>query len=114
MYEPVRLPGDPPSITQYSLEHTIFNSSQTLDEVSYHVGFTVSGAIGFTDELKLKLEVSDTFTWGASTSSKQSATTNQSSHLHLAQPTYGYTGPTLVRVYLDKVWKTFVFSIDSY
>jgi hypothetical protein len=55
-----------------------------------------------------------TWTWTESTSVKDSAGTSLSEQptVVVGQPTFEYAGPTILRVYVDKIWKTYFFSLD--
>ncbi len=52
--------------------------------------------------------------WITTTTTKHTNATNTTESLVIAQPDFGYTGPTILRVYEDLMWHTYVFALDKY
>jgi len=104
---PVPFPGAKPSSTTYSLTRSVNNSSNTTNEVTYSAKVTASTGLIFT-----KTSISEQFAWTSSTSAKIALGTNEGESVSLSQPLFGYNGPTITRIYVDKIYKTFFFSQD--
>ena len=83
-------------------------------ESSYTTSVTVSGTASFVGLFKASMTATTGMTFSHSTSQRNTTGSSTTQSFTLTQPPYGYAGPTIVRVYLDKVWKTFVFSADYF
>jgi hypothetical protein len=103
---PVQHQGDKPSQTTYGLTRSTTTSQTSSSEVDYTASVTASTSFFAS------ISVTDAYAWTATTSEKDSTGTTTGEALVMWQPAFGYSGPTLVRVYVDKIWKTFFFSQD--
>lgn len=110
-YRPVPAPGYQPSPQTQTVSRKLANASTAKGESSYYVGFREGAEFVF---LKLYFWVDEKLTVTSSTSFKTSTETNGSTTITVGQPAYGYPGPQVVRVYEDKVWKTYVFRLEWY
>src|SRR6266480_428194 len=81
------------------------SSTTNASNVSYSVGATVS-----TSVIQQSLKISDKFTWGNSSSQKNTVGSSQTETFVLAMPSSTYSGPTDLYVYVDTIYKTFLFS----
>jgi hypothetical protein len=104
-----KLPYEPIS-GQYSYKTNNNYTSSTTQTASIDitVGATASGSfenLGFKDASK--------FTWTFSGSNKVALGDSENETLVVSMPSAGYTGPTDLYVYVDKVFKTFLFSFKS-
>jgi hypothetical protein len=111
-YEPVPAPGDAANTQTFSINRSTTNSTAQKSTVTYTAGLTYSGSGSFYGLFEATLTVADKLTFGSSSSSKDSTGTSMGESITVGQPPFGYTGPTVMRVYEDKVWKTFVFTLD--
>lgn len=112
-YEPPLNPGDKPSIQTSALLRDVTNSSTVKETTTYMVGYSVSGSVDFLGLFSSKVTVANNLTFTMSTSTKLSDKTSEGETITIGQPLYGYTGPTHVKAYVDKIWKTFLFRLES-
>jgi hypothetical protein len=59
-----------------------------------------------------KISVEGKWTWTNSSTTSSSSANESTDAFTIGQPEFGYTGPTLARVYLDKVFRTYAFTLD--
>lgn len=110
-YEPPFAAGDQPNNRVYGVSRKTTSTSTSTSEVSYSVGFTAS--VGYDISLfKAKLTVSSNWTWTNSSSTTMTAGTGTTEVLTVGQPAFGYGGPTILRVWEDKLYKTYAFTLD--
>lgn len=93
----------------YALNNSYASSINQTATVNYTVGASVSPSILGQSPLK----VSDTFTWGNSSSQKASTGSSETETVVLSMPSSAYTGPTDLYVYVDTIYKTFLLSFVS-
>lgn len=97
-------PGNP-DVLGFSISNTY--SSQLTATVSH----TYTKKLAITGTwLYQKLGGSDQWTWSNSSSSSNTSTSSVSMSVNLHQPTLGYSGPTVLNVYVDKIYKTLLYS----
>lgn len=89
---------------------TITKTSNQFSD-SYGVTITASAGLDF-GVLSAKLTASDKMTWTNTNTSGSSTDNKQSASLTVACASSSYTGPTLVDVYLDTLYNTFLFAFD--
>lgn len=104
--------GQMPSTQPYSVSQSTTTSHTTTTSYSNSVGVTVSGSYNFTKLFKASLSLSAKWTWTHSSSQKDSSGSGSVDTLTVAQPPYGYTGPGLLHVYEDRIFKTYAFTLD--
>lgn len=97
-------PGNP-DVLGFSISNTY--SSQLTSAVSH--SYTRKIAIAGT-WLQQKLGGSDQWTWTNSSSSSNTSTSSVAMSVNLHQPTVSYQGPTILNVYVDKIYKTLMYS----
>lgn len=110
-YQPPATSGGQPSTQTYSVAQSTTTSQTTASSYSNSVGFTVSGGANI-GAFKASLSVSSKWTWSHSSSKKDSTGNGSTDTFTVAQPTYGYKGPGLLRVYEDRIFKTYAFTLD--
>lgn len=110
-YIPVSTPGYKANTQTFSLQRKFTNTSESQSQVSYSVSVRIGGSLG-TEIAKSFWTVQDKFSFTNTTGTKDSTATSSQDTITVGQPAYGYTGPTVLRVYEDKIWKTFVTSLD--
>jgi len=110
-YEPVTHPGDIPSPQTHSIDRKVKNTSETKSDVEYNVSVKVGASLAFLWLPLARWSVLNGWTWHHTTDVKDSVQNENVSTITVGQPPYGYAGPTLLRVYEDKVWKTFRFEL---
>lgn len=113
-YRAVATSDGQPSPQTLELRRRVANSSTQRSTVEYSVGFGLQGSVGFMDVARLYFKLNEDATLTSSSSSKTSTETVTTNAITVGQPTFGYAGPTVLRVYEDKVWKTFFFALDWY
>lgn len=110
-YEPPYSAADPvPTITT-TISDTSTVTTGTATEDMYKVGLSMSATGGFLDFAKATLK--DTQSWGWTNRSSTSNTTSgsQSASVTIGGPAYGYNGPTVMKVYIDTLYKSFAFAL---
>ena len=102
---------DPTTTTYTYMEN---NSSTVTNSKTSSYSFNVNASGSYTDaEDGIVLKNSNTFTWTVqSTQSNRTGSTN-SSAFTLSMPSSSYSGPTTLFVYLDTIFKTFMFSFNQ-
>lgn len=96
-------------VNTLSLEHTEASSTTFTDGSSYSVGAKISAGVKFASAFGLKAATSNKWTWSNLNSRSTSESNKQSSTLTITSPSVGYTGSTLMEVYFDKEYGTFLF-----
>ena len=108
-FQPPYNPGDTPISATYS---TKFNTSGEFDSTvknEYSVDVKTEGDLGFLSFADVGLKRSNKFTWTDIDTRKSSSSETETMTFTIRGPSYGYTGPTAVKVYYDVVYKTFAF-----
>jgi hypothetical protein len=111
-YEPPLEAGDKPSTQVAALLRDTTNRSTDKRTTSYSVGFSVSAGVSFFSLFSSKVTVANTLTFAMSTSTTLASTTTVGETITIGQPLFGYNGPTVLRAYVDKIWKTYLFKLD--
>lgn len=104
-YEPPFAAGEAPSRQTVSIDAKTTSASSTEIARSYSAGVTSETPV--PKIFKLKTETS--FTWTNTRAAASSQSTTESATVTITGPSFGYTGPTAYRVFLDSLYKTFVF-----
>jgi hypothetical protein len=95
----------------YSIDQRNTTSTSSTSDRSYSVGLAANAGADF-GVVKAKLNLSSSWTWTNSSTVRTSNGQANMDSLSLGQPSFGYNGPTLVRVYVDKVYHTYAFTQD--
>lgn len=111
-YMPPNEPGHSPSTQMLTISRKRNSSVELKDEVNYSVGVKVKGDVGFLSFMNASLTVEGNLTWSHSSSNKEVMSASSSEVATIGQPAYGYTGPGLVRIYEDRLWKTYLFRLE--
>jgi hypothetical protein len=98
------LPGLPNHIT-YSMSNSYSSTVTTGTSHTYKVKLGLEGTI-----LSQKFSADNSWTWENSSSTANTSSTATTARLYLNQPSASYTGSTVLYVYVDKVYKTFLYS----
>jgi hypothetical protein len=106
-----RMQDDQPSIQTFMVEHDTKNTSTKAFDFDCSVGLTVTTGFDF-GLVKSKLSVEGKWTWTNSSTYSNSTGTGSMDALSVGQPQFGYDGPSLLRVYMDQVFKTYAFTLD--
>jgi hypothetical protein len=112
-YQPPQHAGDLPTTICDTLTRSVTNNTTNDSSVTYSTSITLSGDTSFFGLFGISLKVTGQSSWTSSTSNKTSTVSNNNEQICVGQPSYGYNGPTVLRVYEDKVWKTYFFSLDT-
>lgn len=94
-----------PNIEGYRVSNTYASANTNAVSHSYTVRLALSGTW-----LSQKINASDSWTWSHSSATTNTSTSSVSEQVTLRQPSAGYAGPTVVYVYVDKVYKTLMYS----
>jgi hypothetical protein len=111
-YQPPREPGQGPGMLTHSVNRKEMASTTEASETSYTAGYKIMGSVNFAEIWRASLTVEGNWTWTHSTSTKLSTGNAKTDTFVISQPTTDYNGPTNVSVYVDKIWKTYVFNLD--
>jgi len=106
-YIPLNSPSAPPLTTDYGLSRSVTNSTETIREVTYTASVKVTSGQPWGSA-----SAGNLFTWGSSSSVKTATTSDSGEFITVGQPSFGYGGPTVLRVYADRIWKTFFVAQD--
>jgi hypothetical protein len=112
-YEPPAINGQHPAIDTYTIDHATTQSTSATVSASYSVGFSAEGDADFLGLVGSKIKVSNQLTFSHEASFGRSAGTSMHATASIEQPAYGYAGPILLRVYLDTLFNTFLFSLEN-
>lgn len=103
------VPNPTSSTQRYSVNNSTTQTNSKTKTKSFSVGVSVEGGKDTTPLLKGSRTL--TFTHQSTTSNVTGS--NNSSALTLTLPAAGYTGPSVVFVYMDTIYKTFMFSFTQ-
>lgn len=109
-YEPPLNPGDPSTTTSFTAAFSSTSTTSTTTTHQYSVSASVSGGLNFTSLWHSSLKIDNTWTWTHTNFRSTSTGTSESASVTVGGPSYGYTGPTSIAVYYDKIYKTFLFA----
>lgn len=109
-YEPPFAPGDGSPTLNFTATHTVTSTSSTTTTNEYNVGVTLSVGIGDPAVFRAALKTQNTWTWTDTNSRADAIGSTESASVTVGGPAFGYTGPTDVAVYYDKMYKTFLFA----
>lgn len=113
-YQPPYYPGDTPISTTYQATYTSSNQTDTSVKNEYTVDVTREGDLDFLDFADIMLKSEKKFTWTDVDTRKSNSSETESMAFTIRGPSYGYDGPTAIKVYYDVVYKTFAFVPRSY
>ena len=108
-YEPPFGPNDPdPSIT-YTIgsESVVRTGTETTTDIT--VGASLTGEAKFLEIITAKLKLAASWTWSTNSNTEESTKVSQHAAVTMAGPSFGYTGMTLMAVYYDTTYRTFLF-----
>lgn len=86
-------------------------SSGKGDKISTFYGVSYSASAGLKDVFKVTTK--NTFTWTDTTEETDTKTKTLTATATIYEPSYGYTGPTNLVVYMDKIYQTFMFAFEG-
>ncbi|HEY4122364.1 MAG TPA: hypothetical protein VGM56_31065, partial [Byssovorax sp.] len=99
--------------SKFALTKSSTYTSSTESKVSYDVGVTLKGSAGFLGFASVGLEASDKMTWTSDNKASHSTGSSMSATATITQPEFGYSGPIYLDVYLDTIYNTFLFVLNS-
>jgi hypothetical protein len=106
-YLPPPKPNDPVPTLTYTQKSTLARSASHTAQTQYNMGYSVTA--GIDGLFKASLKTSQSLEWTNSATTGSSKTSAQQASVTIGGPSYGYDGPTDVRVYWDTVFSSFVF-----
>lgn len=113
-YKPVPAAGYPAASQTFTLNRKELNGTTLTRSIAYTTELQVKGGLGFFGIGGAFWQFNGSTKFTHSTSLKTAVTNEVQSKITVGQPAFGYAGPTVLRVYEDKIWKTFVFALDWY
>lgn len=105
-YIPPYAPGDTPLSVTFNSSYSSGYVSSSSVESQHSTGMSIE--LGCS-KLMAKLKYEDRFTWTDVDTRSNSSSTSETASVTISGPSYGYTGPTLMDVYFDTIYKTFAF-----
>ena len=98
-----------PDPTGRTVVYTENNSTTITNSETTSYGYSVAAGLSASYD-GTSLRTPDTFTFGSSSTTSNRTGSTNSSAFSLSMPSFEYTGPNTLFVYLDTVFKTFMFS----
>lgn len=111
-YEPPFSASDAPLKSTFTLTNQSGVENATLVQEDDQTSLS-GGLGGNTGSLAFALKDASTWTWTTSSMQSDSSMTNQSATATIGGPKFGYNGPTMVAVYLDTLFQTFLFVLKN-
>jgi hypothetical protein len=108
-YTPPLAAGNPPTSIGISLTGSETNAQGTTVTNDYTVGVTVSASGDFVSLFNASLKTSASWTWSNSNTIRSSSGSTETAAATISGPSFGYTGPTQMKVFFDTVYRTFAF-----
>lgn len=113
-YKAVSAPNYQPTSQTWNLQRKTVNSTTKSKDVTYKTALSITGGVDLLKIVKFSTGLDQSWMWTESSSLKISVDDNGSNNITVGQPAYGYKGPAVLRVYEDKIWKTFFFQLDTH
>lgn len=113
-YRPPYSANSQPETQTLELDRKETNSSAIESKNTFTVDASLTAGANFTNIFYAKVKIDQGIKIITSTNRKASIANDVKTNVVVGQPSYGYTGPTVLRVYEDKMFKTFVFALDWY
>jgi hypothetical protein len=110
-FRPPRMSTDQPAVQSFAIDRNMTTTSTSEYDFDYFVGLTVWGELN-NGVFKAKLSVEGKWTWTSSSSFSNTIGNGSIDTFNIGQPAFGYTGPTLLRVYQDLIYNTYAFTLD--
>jgi hypothetical protein len=73
---------------------------------------SISASGDYLSLAQAKLKDTGSWEWSYKSSNSKSTGSTQSASVTVGGPAYGYTGPTVMRVYVDTIYHTFAFAVE--
>jgi hypothetical protein len=109
-YEPPFASGDTSPTLTTAVTYSTANTTTSSSTNEYSVGMTATGTVNLPLLLKTALKIDNSWTWTDATSHTTAVGSTESASVSIGGPAFGYTGPTDVAVYYDRLYKTFLFT----
>lgn len=110
-YAPPGSTGGSTTLRGYTLEVSSLATISTSVEDGYQTQFYSSGEIGIESYGGIALKDTHLWEWVSKSSHSIAEGNSQSASFKLASPKVGYKGSTVMQVYFDTIYKTFVFAL---
>ncbi len=108
-YEPPYYAGGKVPLQQYVVEDSETNSHSSVRTQDQTVGFSVAAEVG-VGAWRAKVAFDNNFTWSRTRAKEKSTGTAGKTTVAVGGPSYGYTGPTLMGVYRDQLYGSYMFA----
>lgn len=109
-YRPPLSPMSPSGIQTEEVGRKEASSTTQAFEVTRTLDGEVSGSVSFLGMFSAGFKLNGGMSWKMSTSAKSALAGEQRNTITISQPSFGYSGPQVVRVYEDKLFKTYFFA----
>lgn len=109
-FVPVTGPNDSPVTQSYKVTNKVTNSDEQQSQVQYQT--TIEGGASISFIAAGSWSVKNKLTVIAASSLKLAKEDDSEVDVQIGQPAFGYAGPTVLRGYQDKIWKTIVLTLD--
>jgi len=111
-YKPMTSPTATASAQSYEVARKDAATASNSASLAYSIRVQFGASVGAPGGPSAFLRVEDKMTFTSKASRKNSTEHNTRNTVTVAQPSFGYVGPTVLRVYVDRIWKTYVFQVD--
>jgi hypothetical protein len=113
-YEPPSQGGSANS-SIIALAKVVTNTSGHEMQSSGAVGMTISAETSkeAADLIQSKLKVTNKWEWTSKASTSYSNSVSETASATIGSPSATYGGPTLLLIYVDRIYKTFAFALSS-
>lgn len=112
VYQPPLAAGAQPDKQTYSVSRSQTSTKQNKAVTTFNVGIDMQASAGLPLIFSVSADGNFQATWTNTTTTKQTQATSSQESVTVAQPDFGYAGPTILRVYEDLMWHTYVFALD--
>jgi hypothetical protein len=112
-YVPVNRPDGNRTEQNVSISRNKVITNMESSDETYSVGFTVTGAVGFAEIFRATLSVDSTWTWTSSSSKTLTTGVSTTESFKILQPAFDYAGPPRLSVFVDRIYKSYLFNLDT-
>jgi len=106
-YEPPLTANDPVPTYSFALSNSSTSTNTGTTEETYDVDLTIKTGASFI--ASVSLESDNKWEWTNASSSSTSSGSTQTASVTVGGPSFGYTGPTDMRVFYDRLYRSFLF-----
>ena len=108
-YQPPFAPNDPTPTLSFLSTYSSSDLSTSSVSNEYSPSLFLEGEVSWIQLVKLKLKSELRWTWTDTRSLTNSAGTSETARVTIGGPSFAYSGPTIMAVYYDVLYKSFLF-----